>query len=53
MKYDPLPIVLDNGTSSIKLGYAGEEFPRHSIPNYIGKFEEGMDFSKMEIDERY
>jgi actin-related protein 2 len=30
-------IVCDNGTGYLKLGYAGDSFPRYSIPSIVGR----------------
>ncbi|KAL4449973.1 hypothetical protein ABPG74_015092 [Tetrahymena malaccensis] len=34
---NPVPIVCDSGTGYIKIGYAGDNFPKHSIPAMIGR----------------
>jgi actin-related protein 2 len=31
------PIICDNGTGFVKVGVAGENFPRYSFPSMIGK----------------
>eukprot|EP00954_Amorphochlora_amoebiformis_P004819 378385-Amorphochlora_amoeboformis.AAC.1 len=33
---EKLPIVCDNGTGFVKLGYAGQYFPEHTFPSMIG-----------------
>mmetsp|Transcript_12522 Transcript_12522/g.30824 ORF Transcript_12522/g.30824 Transcript_12522/m.30824 type:complete len:401 (-) Transcript_12522:237-1439(-) len=46
-----LPIVCDNGTGFVKLGYAGSYFPAHTFPSMIGtptiKFSE--DYTDVEL----
>ncbi|KAI6180778.1 Arp-1 [Aphelenchoides besseyi] len=37
MEYTNQPVVIDNGSGSIKAGIAGEEKPRVLFPNYIGR----------------
>lgn len=36
------PIVVDNGTGMIKLGYSGEEDPRSCFPSVVGRPKYGM-----------
>ncbi len=36
MSDEKTPIVCDNGTGFVKLGYAGEYFPTHIFPSMIG-----------------
>jgi len=36
MSDEKLPIVCDNGTGFVKLGYAGSYFPAHTFPSMIG-----------------
>jgi centractin len=31
------PVVIDNGSGSIKAGFAGEDKPRVIFPNYVGQ----------------
>eukprot|EP00128_Syssomonas_multiformis_P004704 Colp12_sorted_trinity150504_noHs@16622 len=31
------PVVIDNGTGSIKAGFAGDEQPKRIFPNYVGR----------------
>ena len=31
------PIVIDNGSGSIKAGFAGEDKPKVIFPNYVGR----------------
>jgi actin-related protein len=31
------PLVCDNGTGYIKLGYSSSTFPEYSIPNIVGR----------------
>lgn len=30
-------IICDNGSGFLKMGYAGDNFPRHTIPSIIGR----------------
>jgi len=44
---DPAPIVCDNGTGFVKVGFAKDNFPRHIFPSMIGRplmrYEEDFD----------
>lgn len=33
----PLPVVCDSGTGYIKIGFAGDNFPKFSIPAMVGR----------------
>ena len=30
-------IICDNGTGFLKMGYAGDSFPRYSVPSIVGR----------------
>jgi actin-related protein len=32
-------VVLDVGSLSVKVGYAGEDTPRHVLPSYVGSLD--------------
>lgn len=34
---DSAPIVLDQGTGFVKVGYAGTNFPAHQYPSIVGR----------------
>ncbi|EDR13894.1 actin-related protein Arp2 [Laccaria bicolor S238N-H82] len=37
MDYSEHPLVVDNGTGFVKVGYAGSNFPEHVFPSIIGR----------------
>jgi actin-related protein len=36
----PPSLICDNGSGSLKLGYGGDNFPRHHVPCIIGRLHE-------------
>ncbi|CDW73472.1 UNKNOWN [Stylonychia lemnae] len=47
------PIIIDNGTETIKAGFAGEEGPRFVIPSVVSQINDQLEFGNEALNHKY